>query len=296
MWWSLASALSAACCFGIAAVMQALSARAASVGTASVGPQLLMRMLGQWRFIASIGLDFIGFIAQLIALRRLPLFVVQAAIASSLAVTAVTAAWLADHALAGREWAAVLAVTVGIAMLGSSAGATGAAEVGGKFRLGLIVAVAALGVAGFVAARLRGRPRTVALGMIAGLGYGVVGVAARILVGFSPADLLRDPASYALAAAGVVSFMFYTSALEHGDVTVATASTVLTETVLPAIIGIIFLGDTTRRGLVAVAAAGFALALVGALTLARFGEAEPAPASARMRESARHLPGPQSAH
>lgn len=295
MWWSLASALGAACCFGIAAVMQALSARAASVGTATVSPQLLMRMLGQWRFIASIGLDFIGFIAQLIALRRLPLFVVQAAIAASLAVTAVTAAWLAEHALAGREWGAVLAVTVGIAMLGSSAGATGAANVGGQFRLGLIVAVAGLGVVGFVAARLRGRPRTVALGMVAGLGYGVVGVAARILTGFSPADLLRDPASYALAAAGVVSFMFYTSALEHGDVTVATASTVVTETVLPAIIGVLFLGDTTRHGLVAVAAAGFALALAGALTLARFGEAEPTSASTRMRESARHVPGPQSA-
>src|SRR6266545_2082051 len=226
MWWSLGSALAAACCFGVAAVMQALSARAASVGTAGVSPQLVMRMLGQWRFIASLGLDFIGFLAQLIALRRLPLFVVQAAIAGSLAVTAVTAAWLANHTLAG-------------------------------------------------------------------LGYGVVGVAARILTGFSPIELIRDPAAYALAAAGIVSFMFYTAALEHGDVTVATAATVLTETVLPAIIGVIFLGDTTRRGLVGMAAAGFALAVAGALTLARFGETEPAPAAAGPREGARHMPGTQ---
>jgi len=296
MWWSLGSALAAACCFGVAAVMQALSARAASVGTAGVSPQLVMRMLGQWRFIASLGLDFIGFLAQLIALRRLPLFVVQAAIAGSLAVTAVTAAWLANHTLAGREWAAVVAVTVGIAMLGSSAGATGAVNPGGEFRLGLIVAVAGLGVAGIAAARLRGQQRTLALGMVAGLGYGVVGVAARILTGFSPIELIRDPAAYALAAAGIVSFMFYTAALEHGDVTVATAATVLTETVLPAIIGVIFLGDTTRRGLVGMAAAGFALAVAGALTLARFGETEPAPAAARPREDARHMPGTQSVH
>ncbi len=193
-------------------------------------------------------------------------------------------AWLAKHALAGREWVAVIAVTVGIAMLGTSAGATGAANVGDDFRLGLIISVGAFGLAGFAAAaRLHGRARTLALGMIAGLGYGVVGVAARILVGFSPADLVRDPASYALAAAGVLSFMFYTSALEHGDVTTATAATVLTETVLPATIGVIFLGDTTRHGLVGLAAAGFALAVAGALTLARFGETdappEPAPSS-----------------
>ena len=234
MWWSLACALAAACCFGVASVIQALSARAASRGSAHVSPRLLVRMLGQWRFIASLGLDLVGFLAQLVALRRLPLFVVQAAIASSLAVTAVMSAWLAKHALAGREWVAVVAVTIGIAMLGSSAGDTGAVNVGNEFRLGLIIAVGVLGLAGFAAARLHGRARTLALGMVAGLGYGVVGVAARILIGFWPSDLVHDPASYALAAAGVISFMFYTSALEHGDVTTATAATVLTETVLPA--------------------------------------------------------------
>lgn len=294
MWWSLASALVAACCFGVASVMQALSARAASHGSARVSPRLLVRMLGQWRFIASLGLDLVGFLAQLVALRRLPLFVVQAAIASSLAVTAVTSAWLAKHALASREWVAVVAVTIGIAMLGSSAGVTGAIDVGSEFRLGLIIAVGVLAVAGFAAAQLHGRLRTLALGMIAGLGYGLVGVAARILVGFSPADLVHDPASYALAAAGVISFMFYTSALEHGDVTTATAATVVTETVLPAMIGVIFLGDTTRHGLVGVAAAGFALAVVGALTLARFGETA-APQETRTPGSTRAVPDAQRA-
>ncbi len=295
MWLSLACALGAACCFGVASAIQGLAARAASDGTAGVNPRLVVRMLRQWRFVASIGLDFVGFIAQLVALRRLPLFVVQAAIAASLAVTAVTAAWLASHALAGREWAAVIAVTAGIAMLGSSAGATGATGVGNEFRLGLIIAVGVIGLVGIAAARLPGRYRTLALGMIAGLGYGVVGVAARILVGFSPTDLIRDPASYALAAAGVISFLFYASALEHGDVTVATAATVLAETVLPSIIGVIFLGDTTRHGLVGLAAAGFALAVVGAVTLAQFGETEPAPVASRAQERSRPLPGAHSA-
>jgi drug/metabolite transporter (DMT)-like permease len=295
VWWSLASALGAACCFGVASVIQALSARAASHGSARVSPGLLVRMLGQWRFVASLGLDLVGFVAQLIALRRLPLFVVQAAIASSLAVTAVLSAWLAKHALAGFEWAAVVAVTIGIAMLGSSAGATGAANVGSEFRLGLIITVGVLGVAGFAAARLRGRARTLALGMIAGLGYGVVGVAARILVGFTPSDLLHDSASYALAAAGVLSFMFYTAALEHGDVTTATAATVITETVLPATIGVLFLGDTTRHGLVGVAAAGFALAVAGALTLARFGETEPPADPGRTPQTHHGVPDAQSA-
>jgi hypothetical protein len=39
------------------------------------------------------------------------------------------------------------------------------------------------------------------------------------------------------------------------------------------VVGVLFLGDTTRRGLTAVAVAGFALAVVCAVQLARFGEA-----------------------
>jgi hypothetical protein len=48
---------------------------------------------------------------------------------------------------------------------------------------------------------------------------------------------------------------------------------VLAETVPPAVVGVLFLGDTTRHGLTGIAALGFVLAVVSALALARFGEA-----------------------
>ncbi len=136
-------------------------------------------------------------------------------------------------------------------MLGSSAGAEGAASVGPAFKLGLIVAVAGVAVAGLAAARLPSPARTPVLGAVAGLGYAVLAVSARILPGFSPAELVRDPAAYTLAAAGIISFMLYASALEGGSVTVATAGVVLAETTPAAIVGVIFLGDTTRHGLAA---------------------------------------------
>ena len=41
----------------------------------------------------------------------------------------------------------------------------------------------------------------------------------------------------------------------------------------PALIGVIFLGDTTRHGLAPVAVIGFVIAVASALALARFGEA-----------------------
>jgi hypothetical protein len=47
----------------------------------------------------------------------------------------------------------------------------------------------------------------------------------------------------------------------------------------PAIVGVLFLGDTTRHGMTGVAACGFVLAVASAVALARFGEAgeEPVP-------------------
>lgn len=276
----MTAALVAALFYGVAAVMQAMAVREASnrpprdAAATGVDPGLVPRMLRQWRFVASLGLDSLGFVAQLVALRRLPLFAVQAIVASNLAVTAVFASLLIGVALSWREWAAVTGVVAGVGLLGSSAGAEGATEAGTMFKLALIVAVGALAVCGLAAARLRKPARTLLLGMVAGFGYGVLGIAARVLNGFEPLVLLRDPAAYAVAAAGIVSFVFYATALEGGSVTVATAAVVLAETLPPALVGVLFLGDTTRPGLAPAAVAGFLLAVASAVMLARFGEAE----------------------
>ncbi len=275
---SLIAAIVAAVLYGVASVMQAIAVRAASNKPAAdasggVDPHLMVRMLHQWRFVASICLDALGFVAQLIALQRLPLFAVQAFVASNLAVTAVVASWVIGVTLSWREWAAVIGVVAGVGMLGASAGAEGAAQVGAVFKLALIVAIAGLAIVGLAAAKLNEPFRTTALGMTAGFGYGILSIAARVLTGFSPLELARDPAAYAVAAAGIISFMFYATALESGSVTVATAAVVLSETIPPAVIGVVFLGDQTRPGLAVVAWAGFFIAVASAVMLARFGEA-----------------------
>jgi drug/metabolite transporter (DMT)-like permease len=278
---SLVAAFAAALCYGVAAVMQAIAVRAASrrsaeavsKGGEGVDPGLFVRMLHQGLFLASIAIDLTGFVAQLVALRRLPIFAVQAIMSANLAVTAVFAAWLMKMRLALREWLAVAGVVVGVALLGLSAGSQGAKRVGSEFELGLILAVVGVGLAGFAVARLPNPVRTPALGAIAGLGFAVLAVAARILPGFLPLQLIRSPATYTLAAAGIVSFLLYATALEGGSVTIATAAMVLAETVPPAVVGVLFLGDRTRHGLAGIAALGFVLAVVAALALARFGEA-----------------------
>ncbi len=279
---SLIAAVVAALCYGVASIMQAIAVREASnrdhaAAGSGVDPGLLPRLLHQWRFVASIVIDTLGFIAQLIALQRLPLFAVQAMVAANLAVIAVLTALVLKVTLSWREWLSVGGVVAGVGLLGSSAGAEGASQAGLAFKIALLVATAGLAVSGLAAARLAEPARTLLLGTVAGFGYGVLGIAARVLNGFEPLTVLRDPAAYAVAAAGIVSFVFYASALEGGRVTVATAAVVLAETLPPAVIGVAFLGDKTRPGLEPVAVIGFVVAVASAVMLAKFGEGEHPP-------------------
>ena len=145
-------------------------------------------MLRQWRFVASVGIDLLGFLAQLVALRRLPLFAVQAMVAANLAVTAVLAAWLISVQLSWREWLAVAGVVVGVGparLVGRGRG-----RAGGQRRRSSWPSSwpwRARPVPGCSPPGCRDPARTPVLGAVAGLGYGVLAVAARVLTGFSPA-------------------------------------------------------------------------------------------------------------
>ncbi|MET8611443.1 DMT family transporter [Streptomyces misionensis] len=271
-------ALGAAVCFGAATVLQAVAARQAGPGGGGEAA-LLLRALRQWRYLVGLGLDGLGFLFQIAALRTLPIYAVGAALAASLAVTAVVAARLLAVRLSGTEWGAVGVVCAGLAMLGLASGPEGGGSGSDTLRwvmLGVAVGLLALGFAGGL---LSGPARGPVLGLGAGLGFGVVEVSVRLIDSLAPGALLTNPAAYALLIGGGAAFMLLTSALQRGSVTAATAGMVIGETIGPAAIGVVWLGDRTREGLAWLAVLGFAVAVAGALALARFGEAPPAPAA-----------------
>lgn len=270
----LLAALGAAVCYGVGSVLQAVGARrtATAVG---IDPRLLVRLLGQSTFVLGSLLDVIGFVLALVALRSLPLYVVQATIASNLAVSAVLAAEVMHARLARVEWTGVVAATIGLALLGMSAGEQGPVEAGHVFRWGLVVGSVGVVVLGVAAGGLSGSRGAAALGFVSGLGFGVVSLAGRVLTDLAPGHLWRDGALWALVVSGAVGFLLHAVALQRGSVATATVGVVLGETIVPVAIGIVVLGDTTRSGFVPVAVVGFLLAVAGALTLSRFGELEP---------------------
>src|SRR6187399_1337027 len=172
MWWGLLCALVAACAYGIASVLQAVAARSIPGEDRGVDPRLLVRVLGQWRYVLGLILDALGFVA--------PLFAVQAALAASLAVTAVAALTI-GATLNRREWTAVIGVCAGLALLGLSAHGEGSRPAGLTFHIGLAVVTPVLAALGVLAGRAPRRIRGAALGLMAGLTFGVVALAGRVL-------------------------------------------------------------------------------------------------------------------
>jgi len=262
----LACALLAAFLYGGAAIFQALATRSVEAVHA-LDIRLLFRLLRSPAFDLSLLLTAGGFIAHLIALRSLPLFLAQSGIAVSLAVTAVLAVLIFHDHLTQIEWAAVGGVCAGLVLLSVAAGETGEKAAPRSLTVVMVLSVVLMVVAAAVSHWLSGALATGLLGLMAGLGYAVVGVASRVLPGFDPAELWHSSAAWLMAVAGVIAFLLYSVSLQRGSVTVATAPMIALQTVGPSVAGIAVLGDTIRDGLWPLALLGFVLAGAAAYVL-----------------------------
>ena len=277
----LLGAFGAAFCYGIGSVLQAVAAR----GTATaegLDPRLLLRLAKSWRYLVGVGLDGLGFVLSIAAVRTLPLFVVQSIVASFLAITAIVGAVVLHMPLRRSDKVGLAVVIGGLVLVGLSAAEDRAVDVSSAEQWGVLVFVISLAVVAVPLARIPGAAGAAALGAVAGLAFGATAVAARMLPGSLAldqifgqlGDLLTSPATYALMVAGALALLTYSIALQRGTVTQATAPLVVGETVAPALVGLLLLGDEPREGWGWVATLGFVLAVAGAVSLSRHGEIE----------------------
>jgi drug/metabolite transporter (DMT)-like permease len=267
----MACALFAALGYGSASVLQSVAARRADSST-GLDPRLIMRLARSAPYVSGLGLDLAAFVASLVALRTMPLFLVQAAVASSVGVTAVIAAVMGAR-LRGREIASLVVLGVGLLMLASAAQPEPGSPLALGARWGLLISVVVLGAASAVVARGEGSSSAQALAVLAGLAFTVVAVTARSLTAPTQVwHLLADPGLWAIVGAGLLGMLLFTTALQRGSVTSVTALTFSVETIVPAAIGLVFLGDATRPGFAPLAAVGFVLTIMGAMALATAAE------------------------
>ncbi|MEH0648921.1 DMT family transporter [Streptomyces scabiei] len=266
-------ALCAAVCMGTATVLQALGARRTAADDRRGRGRTVVEVLRGWPFLAGAGLDTAGFAAQVVALRLVPLFLVEAAVAASLAVTAVGGTAVLGLRLRRAEWGAVALVCLGLATLAVSAGRTGDGHGDTGLRVAVLVAAVLVVAGGWaLGGRLR-RGRAVVLGAAAGLSFGLTAIAVRLLPDATVPAILAQPAAYAVVVSGLGGYLLLVQALQSGSVTAATAAMVICETVWPGVFGVVCLGDSTRAGYGWLAVTGFVACVGGGVALARFGEA-----------------------
>jgi drug/metabolite transporter (DMT)-like permease len=264
----LCAALAAAGLYGVAAVLQAAGARQVS-RVSGLDPRVMFWILRQPTAVSALVLMLFGFLLHLLAVRLVPLFLAQAGIAVSLVVTALLAVARFGERLSRTEWGAVVAVFAGLVLLSASAGDVGTGGAG-RIPLALLAAIVTIAVLAWLVSRSRGPLSTAGLGLLAGFGYAVVGISARLLPDFSLAHLARSPASYTLLAGGSLAFFLYSLALQRGAVTLATTPMIVTQTVTPAAVGVLLLGDGVRPGWAVPAGVGFAVTVLAASALVRF--------------------------
>ncbi|MGX1851314.1 hypothetical protein [Streptomyces sp. NPDC055299] len=286
----LLTAVAASAGYGTGSVLQALGSRksarreAAKASTAGVtqhgGPSLAStaKAAVTWEFMLGTVLDFVGFGLGALAARLLPLFLSQTVISANLVITAVLSVKLLGLRLTRAEWISIAVVCSALVLLATAAGPEGGGNTPLAAHWWLLAASVVLIGGGTVVVRLLGARAAILAGLFSGLGFGALGIGVRVLNGVAPFDLpslLGDPALYAILVAGLGGMYLHTVALQLGSVNGATAALVVGETVVPGILGVLWLGDSSRPGFAWVAVLGFVVAVAGAVAVAWFGEPEP---------------------
>lgn len=229
--WSLAAAVAAAVGYGSASVLQASGAS----GGASVSG-----LLRSPAYLTGLLCDLVAWLLSLVALRHLPLFVVQSVLAGSLAVTAVLGAIVLRDRLRRREVVMISLLVAALVVLAAAGGRQSATPAPGAVVTGLVAGAGVLAL--LTPAARRSGPAGWAL--LAGLAFSGAALAARALHG----TLITQPLAYALVVFGAVGAYAYAQALERGGVTAVTGILWAVEIVVPTAVGLGVLGDTVRPG------------------------------------------------
>ena len=266
---ALSATAGSALCYGAGSVLEQIGARR-EAPAATLDPRLLRRLARRLPWLAGAGLDVAGWLLSLAALRTLPLFAVQSAVAGSVGVTAVLSAVAFSVRPNRRQLGALLALGAGLVVLGLAAAPEGPGHLEGVARALLAAGPAAVAVTAVPLVRLaRGESGAARLGIVAGVAFSGLALAGHVLeIPSRPVMLLADPLAWALVAYGLLGTLLFALALQRGSATSASAALFATETAVPALVGLLLLGDRVRPALGPLAAAGFVATVAGALVLA----------------------------
>ncbi|MFG3681114.1 hypothetical protein ACGF5H_13505 [Micromonospora chalcea] len=272
--------------YGFANLLQSVAAARTTVHH-TFDPGLLLRLAGHRTYLIGLACQVVGFVLAFLARRDLPLFLVQASVAAGLGVTAVLGVLVLKWRLPASEVVLLVLLFAGITALVLSAQPAPSRQLGTAGLVGLAVAVAAIAVSGFFAARLHGALGSVVLGSLAGMAFSAAAVAARPLASAGSAEaFVRDPLLYLLIVHSVIGQLLLGLAMQRGSTTAAVAAMDAAGAVPAAIVGLLLLNDKIWPGREWLAGLGFLVTLAAVVGLTRYAEPQHHHANARDRQKA----------
>jgi hypothetical protein len=270
----------------VAALAAALFYAAASVlqqGEAERQPEdqelkisLVARLARRPRWLAGLGLDVVGFVAQWLALSWGSLVVVQPLLVSGLLFALPMKARIVRCRFDRSDWAGAVMTTVGLAVfLTVSQPVAGHSNVD-PLAWALILGVGAL-IAGPLLALGRGSSpkwKAMSYGTAGGVVYGVCAALTKTcsqLLSRGFAHLFTSWQPYVLVSAGAAGMVIAQSAFQAGPLDVSLPTLSATDPVVSVVIGAVAFGEAIHLGPVAtpMEAISFAAVVVGIFVLGR---------------------------
>lgn len=226
----------------------------------------LLRLLKDQAYLIGTLLAIGGYGLSLVALRILPLFLVQALIAASIVVTAIGERFFLHRKLGKQTYWALTGVIIGLALLSYSA-VSGRASTGDNTARLLVeylpIPLILVGLF-FIHMWKRNRISAVGLAALGGLLFGNTSIIGRIIVYPHPLwKLVENPLIFSLLVSAVAGQYLFIVSLQRTAATKSNAVMITMQTLAPAICGILFFDDKIRAGFQTIVILGSALVIVG---------------------------------
>lgn len=263
---AVAAGIGCSLCNGISTVQQKVGADDESK-VRSFDLTLLLRLLKDTPYVLGTLLAIFGYGLSLIALRVLPLFLVQSLIAASVIVTAIgERIFLRKRKFSKQTYLALAIVVAGLVLLSLSA-VSGPAIVHNKTaKLIIEISPIPLAAIGAIFIYIRNKLSAFVLAALGGLLFGNTSTIGRILIYPHPFwKIIENPLLYSLTISAILAQYLFIVSLQRTIATKSNAIMISMQTFGPAVCGLLFFDDKIRTGFQLVVLLGSLLVIVGSV-------------------------------
>lgn len=257
------AALGCSLCNGISTVQQKIGADH-SAKSRDFDIFLLLRLFKNAPYLLGTILEIGGYGLSLVALRVLPLFLVQSLIAASVLVTAFGERVFLRKSLGVRTYQSLLIVVLGVILLSVSA-LSGHATLGNNVaRSEVELLPIPILFIGILCIHIRGRVSAFTLAALSGIAFGNTSTIGRILIYPHPLwNIALNPMLYSLISSAVLGQYLFIVSLQRTTATRSNAIMIALQTLCPAFFGLLYFGDRIRPGFELFVFTGSILVILG---------------------------------